>query len=99
MGYKEFIEKALKGRSVNSVAKAWGIPQQTLDRYTKGERLPDYETALRMAIEGGIEPGEALIMLAAEARKRRTKVEKISTDFRDLLRYAKRLWVRVPEAT
>ena len=33
MEYQEFVEAALKGRSVNSMAKAWGLKQQTLDRY------------------------------------------------------------------
>ena len=46
MEYQEFVEAALKGRSVNSMAKAWGLKQQTLDRYVKGTHLPDYRLSL-----------------------------------------------------
>lgn len=96
MNYNEMIKRALNGRSVNATAKAWGLPQQTLDRYTKGERLPDYATALLMATEAGIEPGEVLRMLAMEEAKRRSKPEKISTSFNDLLRAANAYWIRLP---
>eukprot|EP01037_Dinobryon_pediforme_P024059 gene24059-25711_t len=51
MDYQEVIVRALKGRSVTATAKAWGLPQKTLDRYAKAERLPDYETAMKIADE------------------------------------------------
>lgn len=68
MNYDEMIAKALKGRSVNSMAKAWGLQQKTLDRYVKGESMPDYNTGLRIAKEAGIEPGEAFEALAQAER-------------------------------
>lgn len=36
------------------MAKAWGLKQQTLDRYVKGTHLPDYRTAMLMAQEAGV---------------------------------------------
>lgn len=70
MSYQELIVRALKGRSVNRAAKDWGIPQPTLDRYTK-DRLPDFYTAWKMAREAGIDPGEAFAVLAEEEAKRK----------------------------
>ncbi|WP_454712992.1 hypothetical protein, partial [Cupriavidus nantongensis] len=70
MSYQELIAKALNGRSVNRAAKDFGVPQKTFDRYTKGERLPDYHTALMLAQAAGIDPGEAFLMLAEEEAKR-----------------------------
>jgi hypothetical protein len=70
MSYQELIAAALKGRSVNRAAKDWGVPQTTLDRYTK-DRLPDYYTAWKMAEEAGMEPGEVFALLADEEAKRK----------------------------
>ncbi|MCA3182640.1 hypothetical protein [Cupriavidus sp.] len=70
MSYQELIAKALNGRSVNKAAKDWGMPQKTLDRYTK-DRLPDYHTAWKMAEEAGMEPGEVFALLADEEAKRK----------------------------
>jgi transcriptional regulator with XRE-family HTH domain len=69
MTYPELIAKALKGRSVNRTAKDLGIPQKTLDQYTKG-RLPDYRTAFLLAQEAQMEPGDVFKMLAEEEEKR-----------------------------
>jgi hypothetical protein len=66
MTYQELIAKALNKRSVNAVAHEWGIPQKTLDRYAKAERMPDYQTALKIAQEAGVEPGLVLRICAAE---------------------------------
>jgi hypothetical protein len=70
MDYAEVIAKALKGRSVNSVAKAWNVAQPTLDRYVKGKHLPDYITARRIAFEAGISDGDMLKILSVEEAKR-----------------------------
>ncbi|MDP3671714.1 MAG: helix-turn-helix domain-containing protein [Telluria sp.] len=98
MSYLEMVTKALKNRSVNSLAKEWGVKQKTLDRYVKGETLPDYATAKIMAKEAGISAAEMLDTLAEEEVKRRSKLEKISASFRTLLRAANAYWTRVPAA-
>lgn len=70
MEYEQLFEKALQGRSVNQAAKDWGIPQKTLDQYKKG-RVPDYQTALILAREAQVSPGEVMAILARlEARKK-----------------------------
>ena len=81
MNYDELIAKALNGRSVNSVAKAWGVRQPTLDRWLKGQGLPDYNTTLKMANDAGIEAGEALLVLAAEERALKVKNFKLQMGF------------------
>jgi len=96
MSYLEMIERALKGRSVNAAAKAWHIPQSTMDKYAKGQRLPGYKLALLMAKEAGISEAEAMKTLAEEEEKMKSKTEKISESFNSLLRGAKRYWARVP---
>lgn len=88
MSYLEIIKKALNGRSVNAAAKAWGINQMTLNRYAKGERLPDYTAAKIIANEAGVSAGEMLETLADEEGKRRSKLEKVSASFNALLRIA-----------
>ncbi|WP_293776942.1 hypothetical protein [uncultured Oxalicibacterium sp.] len=89
MSYLEIVKLALKGRTVNAAAKQWGMHQQTLEKYAKGTRLPDYLTAKKMAVEAGISAGEMLDVLAAEEAKRKGKIEKISESFKRLLRMAK----------
>lgn len=81
MKYSDLIEMALKGRSVNSMARTWGVPQPTLARYMQGERLPDYDLALKIAIEAGVEPGEAFIALAEEQRNLKSKNFKLQQGF------------------
>jgi transcriptional regulator with XRE-family HTH domain len=81
MNYSEMIARALNGRSVNSMAKTWGLQQRTLDRYVKGESLPDYDTAMKIAVEAGVPPGEAFETLAAEARNHKAKNFKLQMGF------------------
>lgn len=81
MNYREMIESALKGRSVNSMAKVWGVPQPTLDRYVKGERMPDYNTGLKIAREAGVDPAEAFEVFAAEERVHKVKNFKLQMGF------------------
>ncbi|MNN15407.1 hypothetical protein D3C81_1285090 [compost metagenome] len=81
MKYSDLIEMALKGRSVNSMARTWGVPQPTLARYMQGNRLPDYDLALKIAIEAGVEPGEAFVALAEEQRNLKAKNFKLQRGF------------------
>lgn len=81
MNYAEMIDKAMKGRSVNSLAKAWGLQQRTLDRYVKGQSMPDFETALKIANEAGIAPGEAFEVLVAEERSHKARNFKLQMGF------------------
>jgi hypothetical protein len=87
MSYAELIAKALKGRSVNSTAKEWGIPQKNLDRIVKGQ-LPDFTIAKKMAEEAGIGLAEAFEMLTAEEANRKNHSDKLSKSFNALLRIA-----------
>lgn len=43
MNYEELIAKALHGRSVRKAAQMWGVAQPTLDRYARGDRVPDQD--------------------------------------------------------
>ena len=95
MSYRELIDLALHGRSVNSVAKAIGLKQQTLDRYVKGQHLPDYRTAFLLAKEAGIDPREMFMALVEEEARKKGVLEKISEGFNQLLSLVKprRDWV------
>lgn len=73
MTYQELIAKALNGRSVNAAAQAWGVPQTSLNTYALGRRMPDYQTALIIAEESGIDPGEVMRICAAEEAKRKPR--------------------------
>jgi DNA-binding XRE family transcriptional regulator len=64
MNYEELIANALKGRSVNSMAKTWGVPQATLDNYVKGKVMPDFDTALKIVREAGANEADAFEALA-----------------------------------
>lgn len=81
MKYAELIERALKGRSVNSMARTWGVPQPTLAKYMQGNRLPDYDLALKIAIEAGVEPGDAFLTLAEQQRDLKAKNFKLQRGF------------------
>jgi DNA-binding phage protein len=54
MNYQELIAKALHGRSVNATAKTWGMAQPTLDRYMRGERIPDFNTTMKIIEDSGV---------------------------------------------
>jgi len=81
MNYQEMLQKALQGRSVCEVSRLWGVPQSTLNRFIRGERLPDFHTALRIAEEAEIAPGDALRMLAKEEQIRKIKNFKLQSGF------------------
>ncbi|MBW9331901.1 hypothetical protein FEE59_00065 [Herbaspirillum sp. RU 5E] len=102
MTYEELIAKALKKRSVNSLAKEWGIPQKTLDNYVKGTRTPDFHTAMILVQESGCSAEKVLKVLAEhEASRRLTKrdltaiADKLSPSFDALLRMANACWMQI----
>jgi len=102
MNYEELIAKAVKGRTVNSLAKEWGIPQKTLDNYVKGTRTPDFHTALILVKETGIAAEKVLWVLAEhEANRKLTKrnlraiTDKFSPSFELLLRLANACWAQI----
>jgi predicted transcriptional regulator len=78
MNYEELIAKALNGRSVNSMAKQWGVNQPTLDRYVKGQTMPSYDIALKIINEAGIDISEGMTVLAEEERNRRSRNFKLT---------------------
>lgn len=96
MSYQEIIGKLLKEKKASQLARQWQMGEMTLGRYLRGNRLPDYLTAKKMAEEAGISSGEMLEILAEEEAKRKTKPEIISTSFNWLLRTANVSWQRVP---
>jgi transcriptional regulator with XRE-family HTH domain len=99
MSYMEMIARALQGRSVNKAAKELGIPQKSLDTYAKGQRMPSYSVARKLADAAGISYEEAFKALAEQEElkaKTHAKVEQFSRSFNSLLRAAKRCWIRVP---
>jgi transcriptional regulator with XRE-family HTH domain len=81
MDYYELIDKALDGRTVSAVAREWGVPQPTLYKWVKGERMPDYNTGLRIARDAGIDPAEAFEVFAAEERNHKVKNFKLQMGF------------------
>jgi transcriptional regulator with XRE-family HTH domain len=95
MTYDELIELAMRGRSVNRAAKELGVNQRSLDRYVKNERLPDYRTALILAQEAGISPGEIMLILAEEEDRKRNLKEILSPVFHLLTNALNRLYMRV----
>jgi len=95
MEYKELIAQALKGRSVNCAAKELGIAQRSLDRYVKGDRLPDYTTAAKLGREAGLSLGETMAVLIKEEERRKPLKEIVSAVFLQLTNTLNRLFVRV----
>ena len=74
MDYKELIERAKQGRSVNSTAQALGVPLSTFQRYEKGERFPDFDIGLRIVQAAGVDLATAFVIIALAQRdsKRQT---------------------------
>jgi transcriptional regulator with XRE-family HTH domain len=81
MNYSELVGKALKGRSVTSVAKQWGVAQSTMDKWVKAERMPDYNTALRIAKEADVDLATAFEVIAEEERNHRARNFKLQMGF------------------
>lgn len=92
MTYEELIERALRGRSVNRAAKEMGVAQKTLDRYVKGERLPDYTTAAKLARDANVSLGELMLIMIREEERRKPAKEIIAVGFRMLTNALNRLY-------
>ena len=88
MRYQELIAKALHGRSVTQAAREMGVPQSSMDRYARGDRLPDYATAFLLAKEAGMDPRDVFLTLAQEEAKRKG-MEIFSEGFKKLLALVK----------
>jgi ribosome-binding protein aMBF1 (putative translation factor) len=88
MSYLEMMKQALKERSVNKAAKEWGMPQSTLDMYIKGDSIPDFVTAKKIAKEAGIKLDKAFELFADQQAILKARKEKISKSFNWLLRVA-----------
>lgn len=73
MNYDELIAKALKERSVLQASKDWQIPQPTLQRYVKGIRIPDYQTALIIAREAEVNAAVVMQIFAEEEAKKKPR--------------------------
>ena len=71
MDYVELIEKALGGRSARRAAQMWDIPASTLDRYMRGERMPDFKTTVKIIEDSGIPAEEAVRIIAAQEQLRK----------------------------
>lgn len=96
MSYRELMERALHGRSVNQAAKDMAMQQVTLNRYVNGDRLPDYATAFLLAKEAGVDPREMFLALVEEDARKKGILEKISEGFNSLLALVKPRRARVP---
>ena len=81
MTYQELIAKALNGRTKYAMAKVLGITQVTLGRYVSGERLPDFDTAWKLAKEADVDPAEAFETLAEAQREHKSKQFKLQMGF------------------
>ncbi|BCM15195.1 hypothetical protein ACNRBV_04140 [Ralstonia pseudosolanacearum] len=89
MSFREVIAMALHGRSVRQAAMSMGMYQQKLDRFYKGQCLPDYDDAFKIAKESGMDAGEVFKILADEMADRKSKkTEKISNSFNWLIALA-----------
>ena len=75
MNYQKLFEKALKGKNITEAARAWGIPQPTLRKYARGERIPTYEISGILAKESGISIARVWkVMFEFEKQKRAEKL-------------------------
>ena len=98
MVYRDLIAKALQGRSVNRAAKELGIAQKSLDRYVKGDRLPDYTTAAKLAQAANVSLSEVMLIMVEEEQRRKLSKEMFATGFRLLTNAVNRLFIRLTVA-
>jgi hypothetical protein len=98
MEYDELIEKAVRGRSINGLSKAWDIPQKTLESYVKGKTLPTYTAMSILAREAGIPAAEAVQIMIREERRRKLSKEMFAAGFRLLTSAVNRLFSRTATA-
>lgn len=95
MNYDDLIAFAIKDRSINGLAKTWGIPQKTLENYAKGKSLPSYTALSIFAREAGISTSEAVQIMIAEEQRRKEMKEILSPVFHRLTSALNRLYMRV----
>ena len=69
MTYDEFMKKVLDGKSVNARSKELGIPQKTLDNYTRGRSAPGCAMTITLAKVAGISLEEAVTAVAEQELK------------------------------
>lgn len=91
MTYDELIAMALHDRKVNKAASEMGIPQPTLDRYVKGQTLPNYMAALILAREAGTTAAKALEAVAFEEARRKGMLDAVLKVFQKPLSAKKRV--------
>ncbi|MFM0731101.1 hypothetical protein PQQ52_11485 [Paraburkholderia sediminicola] len=94
MEYDDLIATAIRGRSVNGLAKTWGLPQKTLENYVKGKSLPSYTALSILAREAGISTAEAVQIMIAEEHRRKESKEIFSPGFRLLTSALSSLFTR-----
>jgi len=95
MEYSELIERAIRGRSINSLAKTWGLPQKTLENYVKGKSLPNYSIAEILAYEAGLTLEQTVRILINEEQRRKPIKEIIAAGFLQLTNALNRLFYGV----
>ncbi|MGZ8292653.1 MAG: helix-turn-helix domain-containing protein, partial [Telluria sp.] len=61
--------------------KQWGIPHGTLSRYVSGERMPDFDTALKLTQEAGVDPAVAFETFARTEQLHKSKQFKLQSGF------------------
>ncbi len=65
MEYQELMERALRGRSVRKAAQMWGVHSATMDKYARGERVPNYKVTQCIIEDSGTPAEEVLRVIAA----------------------------------
>jgi len=76
MNYSDILERAIKGRSINSISKAWDVPQPVLRRYLTGQRLPSFKVAKLIASAANISASLMLDTLVKEEEERKQEEER-----------------------
>lgn len=93
MEYQELIEKALNGRSVRRAAMMWDVPPPTMDRYARGERMPDVGTILKIIEDSGVSADEALKIIAAQEQLLKSgRPSRSRTAHQRIMRHILYLW-------
>lgn len=95
MTYEDLIARALKGRSVSSLATAFGMQKMTLNRYVKGTQVPDYRTAGLIAREANVGLAEVMTILIRKEEELKGTKEVFAAGFRFLTNALNRLFTRV----
>jgi len=81
MEYSELMEKAIKGRSVLSLSKLWGVPQPTLRKWLIGQHVPGADIIERIIAESEVEALEAVKTIARQERMLKAAKFKLQSGF------------------